>query len=178
MTVACRGLGGRRSEQNRLRTEPFAAAGDPFPEPASGCGRRAGSAQNEIDQRDQRRQNTSRDQGIVGANAGVGFERMVGLPGHLAILGRADRPFCEVGHSLQYSFRFGREERIGSVGIDRERGVFGAVQAGDRRWANDFSQGDRETARNYGCRCSSTPWNRSRGRIFVPSAATNRYWLR
>jgi hypothetical protein len=55
---------------------------------------------------------------------------MVGLPGHLGVLGRADRPFCEVGHSLQYSFRSGREERIGSVGIDRERGVFGAVQAG------------------------------------------------
>ena len=67
-------------------------------------------------------------------------------------LGQAVRVFREADQIRRFCLRHGRWERIG----DNRIGNGTVCEAGldrDRRWASNFSHGDRVTAKNYGCRC-------------------------
>src|SRR3979490_1519955 len=119
----------------------------------------AGSNQNEIDERDQGRSDARRDQGVIGADVALRIERWLeGFLGHFGGLGQAGRIFCEAGHIRGIFFTAWSPERVSDLRIGNGTGFSDAGSGKDRRWVSKFSlrkfsSGDRETARNYGCRC-------------------------
>src|ERR1700694_2445201 len=106
-----------------------------------------------------------------------------GFLGHFGGLGPAGRIFCEAGHIRGIFFTAWSPERGSGFRIGNGTGFSDAVSGKDRRWVSKFSlskfslskfslskfslskfslskfslskfsPGDRETARNYGCRC-------------------------